>query len=198
VLDALLGTGAEVAGILDPGLEVGTAVFGVPVVGGDDWLARAEPAEMLLALGIGVTRGRSRRRELFETYRQKGFTFVAVLHSSAIVGRDTALAEGCQIMAGAVLQCRVDIGANAVINTRSSVDHGCRIGAHVFVSPGVTICGDVDVGEQAFIGSGAVVFPGVRVGRATVVGAGSVVRHSVPAGSVVAGNPAVNIGMSSA
>jgi UDP-perosamine 4-acetyltransferase len=197
VLDAFLQSGKKVAGILDPQLQVGQNVFGVPVVGSDNWLDRTNPAEVLLILGVGVSRGCSGRRAVFEEYKNKGFSFLGVCHPSAVVGRESSLAEGCQIMAGAVLQCRLHIGENAVINTRASVDHGCRIGAHTFVSPGVTLCGDVRVSDDTFIGAGAVLLPGVQIGRGTVIGAGAVVRHSVPAGLVVAGNPAVNIGTSS-
>lgn len=198
VLDALLQSGEKVAGVLDPGLQPGQKVFEVPVLGSDDWLDRINPAEALLVIGLGASPGRNGRMELFEACKQKGFSFLTLRHASAIVGRDSLLAEGCQIMAGAVLQCRLDIGENAVINTRASVDHGCHIGAHAFVSPGVTLCGEVRVGDQAFIGAGAVILPGVQIGRCTVIGAGAVVTRSVSAGLVVAGNPAVKLGKNSA
>ncbi len=48
----------------------------------------------------------------------------------------------------------------------------------------------IRIGNDVWIGGGAVVLPGVTIGDRSVVGAGSVVMHSVPADSVVAGNPA--------
>lgn len=50
--------------------------------------------------------------------------------------------------------------------------------------------GAITVGSDVFIGAGAILMPGVTVGDRCVIGAGSVVTKSVPAGSVVAGNPA--------
>jgi acetyltransferase-like isoleucine patch superfamily enzyme len=44
--------------------------------------------------------------------------------------------------------------------------------------------------DGAWIGAGAIILPGVTVGTRAVVGAGSVVVKDVPAGSIVAGNPA--------
>jgi acetyltransferase-like isoleucine patch superfamily enzyme len=46
------------------------------------------------------------------------------------------------------------------------------------------------VGRNCFIGGQSLILPGVEIGDGCVVGAGSVVTRDVPAGSVVAGNPA--------
>ena len=48
----------------------------------------------------------------------------------------------------------------------------------------ITIC------DYAYIGSGAQIMPGVTIGEGSLVAAGSIVTKSVPAGVVVAGNPA--------
>lgn len=197
VLDALLSKGVKVAGILDPGLPPAQKVFDIPVMGGDDWLERINPAEAALANGLGAIPRRRIRIEAFLHWKRLGFRFLTLHHSSALLGRDSLFAEGCQIMAGAVIQCRVNIGVNTVINTSASVDHDCLIGAHVFISPGAILCGDVRVGDEAYIGASAVILPGVEIGRGTVVGAGAVVTRSVAGGLVVAGNPAVKIGKNS-
>jgi maltose O-acetyltransferase len=47
--------------------------------------------------------------------------------------------------------------------------------------------------ENVWIGGGAILLPGVRIGRNAVVGAGAVVTRSVPADTVVGGNPALVI-----
>jgi UDP-perosamine 4-acetyltransferase len=190
VLDALLCCGARPAGILDSKLGAPHSVFNIPVLGGDDWLDRINPADVVLAIGVGANPHLQVRQELFEMHKKRGFDFLTLRHPSAILGRDSQLGEGCQIMAGAVLQCRVSVAKNAVVNTRASIDHDCHIGAHAFISPGAVLCGEVRVGDQAFLGAGAVVLPGLEVGSRAIVGAGSVVVRSVGAGCVVAGNPA--------
>lgn len=195
VLDALLASGVNVTGILDPDLKVGDQVFGVPVMGGDEFLDGVASKEVLLVNGLGANPSTQNRKRLFETMKAKGFAFNAVQHTSAVIGRDCDLGESSQIMAGAVLQNRVRIGDNAVINTRASIDHDCVIGMHAFISPGAVFCGDVMLADSAFIGSGAVLLPGVQIGADAIVGAGAVVTKSVPDGWVVAGNPAVKIGI---
>ena len=52
----------------------------------------------------------------------------------------------------------------------------------------------VVIEDDVWIGFGATVLKGVRVGRGAVVTAGSVVTRDVPAGMVVAGNPARVLG----
>ncbi|PWB51822.1 MAG: hypothetical protein C3F13_13000 [Anaerolineales bacterium] len=44
--------------------------------------------------------------------------------------------------------------------------------------------------DNVWIGGGAILLPGVRIGKNAVVGAGAVVSRSVPANTVVVGNPA--------
>mgnify|MGYP003705889655 CR=1 FL=1 len=191
VLDALLSSGTHVAGIIDPGMRVGSTLFDVPFLGGDDLLEQENPDDVLLVNGIGANPFKSLRSQFFSTWKQLGFNFLSVKHPSAVVGRETVLSEGSQVMAGSVLQCRVGIADNAVINTRASVDHDCKIGAHAFIGSGVTLCGDVCIGDNAFIGAGAIVLPGVTVGSNAVVGAGAVVIRDVHCGELVAGNPAI-------
>jgi acetyltransferase-like isoleucine patch superfamily enzyme len=51
----------------------------------------------------------------------------------------------------------------------------------------------VRIGKQAFVGPGVIILPDVEIGEGAVVTAGSVVTSSVPAKTVVQGNPAVAI-----
>lgn len=56
--------------------------------------------------------------------------------------------------------------------------------------PDLDITRPVVIGSRVFIGAGALILGGVTVGDDSIVGAYAVVSKDVPAGSVVAGNPA--------
>jgi acetyltransferase-like isoleucine patch superfamily enzyme len=50
--------------------------------------------------------------------------------------------------------------------------------------------GPIVIHDDVYIGEGAIVLGGTTIGEGSIIGAGSVLRKSVPAGSVVMGNPA--------
>jgi acetyltransferase-like isoleucine patch superfamily enzyme len=103
-----------------------------------------------------------------------------------------------------VIEHHVEIGNGVRIHTQafipefSILEEGCWIGPHVVLtnakyplSPGVKnrLAGPV-IRKRAKIGANATLLPGIVVGDDALVGAGAVVVHDVPAGTVVAGNPA--------
>ena len=51
----------------------------------------------------------------------------------------------------------------------------------------------VTLGDSVWVGMGAKILPGVTIGDNAIIGAGSVVNKDVPANTVFAGNPAVQI-----
>lgn len=190
VLDALLDSDIKVFGIIDPGLPVGQTVFDVPVLGGDEWLDQVEPGSVFLVNGIGEYPFSNTRSRFFGTWKARGHSFLSVFHPHAFVGRNTMFCEGCQIMAGSIVQCRATVSENVVINTRASVDHDCYIGPHTFIGPGAILCGGVHVGDNAFIGAGAIVLPGIAIGNNATIASGALVTRDVCCDGFVVGSPA--------
>jgi maltose O-acetyltransferase len=102
------------------------------------------------------------------------------------------------------------IGDHVYINISCTIldCNKVSIGHHVMIGPAVqiyTAAHDIQaetriqgwevakpivVEDNVWIGGGAILLPGVTIGRNAVVGAGAVVPRSVPANTVVAGNPA--------
>lgn len=193
VLDALLSSQQTIHGVVDANIATGTEIFGVKVVGGDDVIKSFDPQLTKLVNGFGSTGNSRKRIETFEHWSKSGFKFLGVIHKAASIGAECKIAVSAQIMAGAVLQNRVSVGENVVINTRASIDHDVVIADHAVISPGAIISGSVKIGYGAFVGAGAVIIQGIEIGDNCVIGAGAVVRHNVKPATTVVGNPAAQL-----
>jgi len=191
VADLLLCQNWQIVGFLDPDTSLWETDWrGVPVLGGDEKLTRYPAHTHDLVNGVGSIGCPELRRAVFERYREAGYNFPYLVHTSATIAIDVNLGVGSQIMAGSVVQTGTVIGQNVIINTGACVDHDCCIGDHAHIAPGAIVCGGVRVGENAHVGTGATVIQGIKIGRNSFVAAGAVVIRDVPDDAIVAGVPA--------
>ncbi len=117
----------------------------------------------------------------------------AVIREGAIIEDNAVIMMGAVINLGAVVGEETMIDMNAVLGARATIGKRCHIGAGAVIAgvlepPSAT---PVIIEDNVLVGANAVVLEGVRVGKGAVVAAGAVVTEDVPAGTVVAGSPAV-------
>jgi acetyltransferase-like isoleucine patch superfamily enzyme len=108
------------------------------------------------------------------------------------VGR-LEVGEGSLVNRGVYLDNRAGIH----IGRQVSIAHDCRIytlGHDVHDPDFATKGAPVRIDDHAVMFAGAMLMPGVHLGAGAVVMAGSVVTKSVPAGRIVGGNPARDLG----
>lgn len=94
----------------------------------------------------------------------------------------------------------ITIGDNVLVGSRvyiGNVNHGHYRGVHPsdpLSAPNsrpLSGSGETSIGANVWIGEGAIIPQGTTIGTGAIVAAGSVVIKPVPAGAIVAGNPAV-------
>lgn len=151
----------------------------------DDGVFQFNAADYDLVNGLGSLPGRDNQRQrLHQLFSSAGYTFSRVISPTAHVAGDCYLAEGVQIMPGAILNsCRVS--RFTLINSGAIVEHDVAIGEHCHIAPGAVICGDVTLGEQVHVGAGATVIQGITIGANTVIGAGATITQDIPANAIV-------------
>lgn len=157
---------------------------------GVSWLG---PIERLQALhpSVSVAVGDGHRRSELQRFAcALGCRPASLVHSTAAVGLDVEMGDGCYVGALTVMTTHVRLGEGVQVNVSCSVSHDVVIGDFATLSPGVRLAGGAIVEEGATIYTGATVLPHVRVGRDAVVGAGAVVTKDVPDGETVVGIPA--------
>ena len=127
------------------------------------------------------------------------------LADKVMVHRDVILETGCQghiqvgagssIHPGSQLKAYIEpilIGEGVMIAANValySYDHGMAPESPIRKQP-IIAKGPITIHSEAWIGTGAIILSGVTIGEGAVVAAGSVVTKDVPAGAIVAGNPA--------
>lgn len=106
---------------------------------------------------------------------------------------------------------RLTVGAGSLVNRGVYLDNrgGISIGRHVSIAHDAklytmghdphdpmfaTKAAPIRIDDHAVLFAGAMVMPGVHIGQGAVVMAGAVVTKDVPAGRMVGGNPAMDLG----
>jgi len=139
-----------------------------------------------------------------------------VVYAGNVIGEGFQTGNHASIREENVIGNDVSVGTKSVVEFKTRIGDGVRIHSQAFipeyselksgcwVGPNVVLTNapypkslrvkdfleGVVVGKNARIGANTTVLPGVKIGDNALVGAGSVVSHDVPAGKVVAGNPA--------
>jgi carbonic anhydrase/acetyltransferase-like protein (isoleucine patch superfamily) len=123
------------------------------------------------------------------------------ISDQAVVIGDVKIGDGCYVGPGAILRGdygRIEIGAGTAVEENVTIhappQRVCQIGNKVTLGHGAVVHASA-VGDLAVIGMGAVLSLGVKVEEKAIVAEGAVVKmnQKVPAGVVVAGNPATVI-----
>lgn len=167
--------------------------FGLTYLGTDDVISQYSPADVELVLGLGMLGPTSVREKIFNDFKEKGYSFKTLVHSSAIISPSARFGEGVQILAGTIIQTGTVIADNTIVNTGAIIDHDGQIGAHVHIAPGTKISGVVQIGNSTHIGTGTTIIQSIEIGDGCLIGAGSVVVKNIKSHVRAFGVPAKEV-----
>ena len=182
IMDCIRAAGGKVTGILDDGIEAGTTVLGVPVLGKTADYEAYQENKFVIAIG-----NNSVRRRIAQSMCVRWGT---VIHPHAMVSPYAVIGEGTVVMPGAVINAGAAIGSHCIINTAAVVEHDNRLADFVHISPNAALGGTVTVGEGTHVGIGASVRNNIDICSGCVIGAGAVVVKNVTEPGIYVGVPA--------
>lgn len=121
-----------------------------------------------------------------------------------LIREENSIGDDVSVGSGSVLEHHIRIGHRVRIHSRTFIPEFSVLEDDCWIGPGVVFVNakyprspnvkkqliGPYIERQAKIGANSTLLPGVRVGNNALVGAGAVVTKDVPAGAVVAGNPA--------
>jgi sugar O-acyltransferase (sialic acid O-acetyltransferase NeuD family) len=132
---------------------------------------RCDPGEYAVVIGVGYADLKN-RWTLFERVKACGYQVPALVHPRACVCESARVAEGCILMAGALVDFNSRLQELVVLWPGSIVSHDSAIGQNTFLSPGAIVCGFSEVGSNCFVGAGATVVDRLKVPDNSFIKAG--------------------------
>lgn len=194
--EILTKQGTHIVGVVSPRITAGGVIFeNIPHYLNDDDIFNFSPENTVLVNGIGSMPYQSLRENIYNRFKSIGYEFATVISDSAIVSDYSILHSGVQVMNNCVINIGCKIGENTIINTSSSIDHDCTIGAHCHVAPGSVLSGQVLIQDNVHLATGVRIINNITIGEQSIVSVGANVTRSVHAKSIVYGSRAIVKGL---
>jgi sugar O-acyltransferase (sialic acid O-acetyltransferase NeuD family) len=186
----------DVIGFLDDDVaRHGTALDGVPVLGGLDAVTGYPDAELLVCAGRGTSREAIVNR--LDGLGVFPIRYATVVHPGVDVPAGCEIGVGSIVLAGVVLTTAVIVGSHVVVMPNATLTHDCVLQDFSTVCAGVALGGSVVVGRAAYLGMNASVRENVRVGVGATLGMGAALLVDQPDGETWVGVPARPVGATS-
>lgn len=186
-INAAQTTQWECIGWFDDGLEKGSLVAGLEVLGGvkelNDW-------NTPLAIAMAVA-WPSTKAKIVSLIKNEHIYFPVLIHPSvAIDEEEISIGQGTMITQGCRFTVNIKIGKFVLLNLASVFTHDVIIDDYCSIMPSVNVSGAVHIQQQTYVGTGSQIIQLLTIGENTIIGAGSVVTKDIPANCTAVGIPA--------
>lgn len=173
----------SVGGLVGLPEQVGSSIFGYPVLGTDEDLPRLLESYPCALVALGQIKTWQKRKRSFNNLVYIGYKLPTIISPFAYVSKHASIGAGTIVFHGATVNAGSTVGNNCIINSNALVEHESTIGDHCHLSTGSIVNGVVQIGACSFIGSNACIREGILVGERCVVGMAQVVTKDCADGS---------------
>ena len=133
------------------------------------------------------------RELLYKKIKKAGFPMRTVILPQAKIGAGVKIGDGCFI-GESILTVDIKLGDNVFIQHKCIIEHDVKVGDHSLISAFCFAGGYTQIGNRVYIAPGSMVKDRLKVGDDSIIGLGAILIQNVDAKSIMAGNPAKEIG----
>lgn len=182
----------EICGLIDSRAEIGSKLYGYTVIGRQESIAELSKEYSVNKGFIAIGENYNRSLVYNEIISRKPeFTFVSLVHPSAILGKNIVIGEGTVLMAGVIINSDAVVGNHCILNTGSQLEHNSEMYDFAHLSAGSITGGKVVLKKYCLVTLNVTIVDRVTIGENSVIGSGSLVLRDVPDNVLAFGSPAV-------
>ncbi|MCI7569536.1 transferase [Desulfovibrio sp.] len=145
----------------------------------------------IFVIGIGDP---ELRRAIYCAFKERGASFLTLIHPWSDVAPDVHLGEGNILQRGTRVASGCTIGSANYFNGAVHIAPGVTVGDYNFVGPGALLLEKSRLGSRNSLGVRSILQVGSSIGDGNMITPGSVVCGAHGDRSRMAGNPAVVLG----
>ena len=172
-------------------VDVGTEIFGVPVVASDESFEEFIKSFEILGVAVPHASSKIKRKIVNKIKSFNNLVFPNIIHPSVDFDKKcVSLGVGNVITAGVKFTTNILVGNFNLFNLNCTVGHETEIKDYCTINPLTAISGGVKINEGVFIGTGAKILQYRTIGEYAIIGAGAVVIKDVESYNTEVGVPA--------
>lgn len=177
----------NILGFVDDGVEAGTQVQDLTVLGGTEYLLNYEKNVHVVC---AIAKSAIKRKVIEKLQTNTNISFPNLIDPSVVCADSVVQGMGNIVCANSVLSVNVQIKDFVLIDWNCTVGHEAILESYTTLYPGVNVSGNTVIGRETEIGTGSCIIQGKTIGQNAVVGAGAVVVRDIPGDCTAVGNPA--------
>lgn len=188
VIDAAIGAGFRIIGVLDTSGNIGKSILDIKIIG-DDSLIYQYINSAMFVVTVGSIKKTELRIKLHNMIINAGGKLATIVAPTAYVSKYATIGQGSVILHNTCINAEAKIGESCIINTFSNIEHEAEIGDFSHISTGAMINGACKIGRSVFIGSQSVLAQCISIADYAIVSAGTFVSKDIQEKGIYAGNP---------
>ncbi len=165
--NSILSNQFKVIGFVDDGVQKGTIINKIEVIGNVEYLLNCKNVSIVLAIGNPIIRKKIAEKLLTNT----SLNFPNIIHPNSSI-QDLEffkIGKGCFISEGCIITTNVTLENFCFINIGCSIHHDTFIESYAVLMPGVRITGGATIGEASYLSPNIAISKNIKIPKESIL-----------------------------